>query len=90
MPKKNIAKGKTDLRVEFCLPNYIYLDQISSSESRPSINFKISTKHQPHHKTCTEYTFILEKIHKVLPKALRGNSCTCVTIKHKLQNLDQT
>ena len=26
-----------------------------------------------------EYTFILEKIHKVLPKALRGNSCTCVT-----------
>ena len=27
----------------------------------------------------TEYTFILEKIHKVLPKALRGNSCTCVT-----------
>ena len=27
------------------------LDQISSSESRPSINFKISTKHQPLHKT---------------------------------------
>ena len=27
------------------------LDQISSSESRPSINFKISTKHQPLHKS---------------------------------------
>ena len=27
------------------------LDQISSSESRPSINFKILTKHQPLHKT---------------------------------------
>ena len=27
------------------------LDQISSSESRPSIIFKISTKHQPLHKT---------------------------------------
>ena len=27
------------------------LDQISSSESRPSINFKITTKHQPLHKT---------------------------------------
>ena len=27
------------------------LDQISSSESRPRINFKISTKHQPLHKT---------------------------------------
>ena len=38
MPKKNIAKGKTDPRVEFCSPNYINLDRISSSESRLSIN----------------------------------------------------
>ena len=46
---KNIAKGTTDPRVEF-LSN-TNLDQISCSESRPSIIFKISTKHQPLHKT---------------------------------------
>ena len=54
----NIAKGTTDPRVEFCLPkllllsyqsSYTNLDQISSLESWPSINFKISTKHQHFH-----------------------------------------
>ena len=53
---KNIAIGTTDLRVEFSLPKYSSLGHItrsytnlvliSSSESQPSINFKISTKHQ--------------------------------------------
>ena len=32
---------------------YTNLDQISSLESRPSINFKISTEHQPLCKTCS-------------------------------------
>ena len=31
--------------------SFTNLDQISSSESRPSINLNISTKHQPLHKT---------------------------------------
>ena len=42
----NIAKGTTDLRVEFITSFNTNLDEISISESRLSINFKISTKHQ--------------------------------------------
>ena len=50
----NIAKGKTNPRVEFIFPKQPIglltssntdLDQTSSSKSRPSIYFKISTKH---------------------------------------------
>ena len=50
---ENIVKGTTDPRVEFSSPKVASLvtsdtnlDQISSSESQSSINFKISTKHQ--------------------------------------------
>ena len=46
----NIAKGTTDPRVEFITQVYssqfTNLDQIIISESRLSISFKISTKHQ--------------------------------------------
>ena len=53
-PCSNIAKGTTDPRVEFIKVTSwghitswnTNLDQISSSESRPSINFKISTNYQ--------------------------------------------
>ena len=54
-------------------------DQVSSSKSRPSINFKISTKHQPLHKTWSSkswpnlasesrprFTFIREPVKNVL------------------------
>ena len=47
---KNIAKGTTDPRVEFISQvqssQFTNFDQIAISESRLSINFKISTKHQ--------------------------------------------
>ena len=53
---KNIAKGTTDPRVEVQLTEVTWLGHITSSntnldktsiaESRLSINFKISTKHQ--------------------------------------------
>ena len=51
---RNIAKGTTDPRVQCSYQSNFFwsfhkflqnLDQISSSKSRPSINFKISTKH---------------------------------------------
>ena len=52
MYDKNIAKGTTGPRVEFSLlSSNTNLEQISSSEYRPIINFKISTKPQPLHKT---------------------------------------
>ena len=48
----NIAKGTTDPRVEFISQVQIQiLNQISSLESQPSINFNISIKHQRLHKT---------------------------------------
>ena len=47
---KNIAKGTTDPRVEFISQDHSSqlknLEHITISESRLSINFKISTKHQ--------------------------------------------
>ena len=47
---RNIAKGTTDPRVEFLLQvhssQYTNLDRITISESRLSINFKISNKYQ--------------------------------------------
>ena len=52
MLQLNIAKGTTDPRVEFNITSSnTNPGHISSSESRPSINFKVSTKHQPLHKT---------------------------------------
>ena len=46
----NIAKGTTDPRVEFISQDhssqFTNLECITISESRLSINFKISTKHQ--------------------------------------------
>ena len=47
---KNIAKGTTDPRVEFTSQHHssqlTNLEHLTISESRLSINFKISTKHQ--------------------------------------------
>ena len=47
---KNIAKGTTDSKVEFISQDhslqFTNLEHITISESRLSINFKISTKHQ--------------------------------------------
>ena len=49
VPKWNIAKGTTDPRVEFVFQDhssqFTNLEHITISESRLSINFKISTKH---------------------------------------------
>ena len=46
----NIAKGTTDLRVEFISQDhssqFTNLEHVTISESRLSIYFKISTKHQ--------------------------------------------
>ena len=48
----NIAKGTTDLRVEFISQDHssqlTNLEHITISESGLSINFKISTKHRHH------------------------------------------
>ena len=50
MLRKNIAKGRTDPRVEFILQDhssrFTNLEHITVSESQLSFNFKISTKHQ--------------------------------------------
>ena len=54
--EENNAKSTTDPRVEFI--SYTNLDQISS-ESRPSINFKILTKHQHLHKTETSKSWLM-------------------------------
>ena len=45
---ENIAKGTTDPRVKFHITRsqFTNLEHITISESRLSINFKISTKHQ--------------------------------------------
>ena len=47
---KNIAKGTTDPRVEFILQNrrsqFTIIEHTTISESRLSIKFKISIKHQ--------------------------------------------
>ena len=48
--KMNIAKGTTDPRAEFISQDhssqFTNLERITISESRLTINFKISTKHQ--------------------------------------------
>ena len=46
LPKAQRAKGLVHIT-----SSNTNLDQISNSESRPSINFKITTKHRPLHKT---------------------------------------
>ena len=60
------------------------LDQISSSESRPSIIFKISTKHQPLHKTWASKSW------PNLASESRPRFNFITSTKHQRQNTEQT
>ena len=81
---QNIAKGTTDPRVEFILQDhssqFTNLDHITISESRLSINFKISTKHQhlePRFSTKSKVEILTKPSFRILTKI-------------QLHNLNQT
>ena len=64
-------KGKTlpkAQRTRGLSGSYTNLNQISSSESRPSTNFKISTKHQPFDKTYTNLQILTKPSLRILTK----------------------
>ena len=84
--RSNIAKGTTDPRVEFILQDhssqFTNLEHITISESRLSINFKIST---------TNISISTKSKVKILTKTSFRILTDFVTlIKHQQQNTDQT